>query len=144
MSVGKVKALHLWKDREREGKGPKRLFLSEGEFWSITSKRTARRLCAIGLLLFLAIVAGLNANEPGEPIELPPMPQLNHIPEAGRSYLQRYEIFDVRFCHLTPDPFLCERCLRSDMQFVRLLRFNEEGRPERIYGCRPFLRPYVH
>lgn len=57
--------------------------------------------------------------------------------------VQPYEINDVRFCEITPASFTCERCLRADEQFVRILRHTPDGVLVRVYACRPFRRPYV-
>lgn len=91
--------------------------------------------------LLAIAVTGSSVLAEGEPIELPPMPVLNEV--RASDVIQPYEVYDRRFCFLTPDPFLCKECLRQDMQFVRLLRFQEDGSLERIYGCLPYRRPYV-
>jgi hypothetical protein len=52
--------------------------------------------------------------------------------------IQVYDIIDSRFCHLTPSPFICERCLKAGMQPARILRFDDEGRPYREMTCVPF------
>lgn len=49
--------------------------------------------------------------------------------------IQPYEIYDVRFCHLTPDPYLCKKCLSKGMQIARVLEFLPDGRPVRSYVC---------
>ncbi|MCR9143098.1 MAG: hypothetical protein NXI24_12665 [bacterium] len=54
-----------------------------------------------------------------------------------------YDLYDPRFCYLTPRPFLCERCLKSGQQFVQRLSFEADGRPVRNYGCRPYARKYL-
>lgn len=77
-----------------------------------------------------------------EPIELPPMPKPEIIGYSNLSVIQRYQVLDLRFCFLTPDQFLCKKCIENDMQFVRLLHFDEAGRPLRFYGCRRWQNRY--
>jgi hypothetical protein len=57
--------------------------------------------------------------------------------------VQAYELYDARFCNLTPMPFLCEGCLLQGRRFARFLSFDLEGRPYREYGCIDYIRPYL-
>ena len=61
----------------------------------------------------------------------------------GVQLLQVYEVLDVRYCSITPSPFVCADCQARDMQFARFIKFADGGRPERIYGCLPFSNPYL-
>jgi hypothetical protein len=54
---------------------------------------------------------------------------------AGRRVVRPYDLYDPRFCHLTPRPFLCERCLGRGERFVQILEFATDGRPIRSYAC---------
>lgn len=54
-----------------------------------------------------------------------------------------YEIYDARFCELTPRPFLCAACLKKGEQFVQILEFEDDGRPVRTYACRAWERKYL-
>lgn len=64
---------------------------------------------------------------------------------SEREIVRPYDLYDPRFCHLTPRPFICERCLKADQQFVQRLRFDpEDGRPIRSYGCRPYAQRYLN
>ncbi len=54
-----------------------------------------------------------------------------------------YEIYDARFCELTPRPFLCGACLKKGEQFVQILKFEDDGRPVRTYACRPWEIKYL-
>ncbi|MBW7857085.1 MAG: hypothetical protein H3C43_02005 [Leptonema sp. (in: Bacteria)] len=95
-------------------------------------------VCLLALIISVALFAD------SEPIDLPPMPKPSIIQYSGQSIIQSYRILDKRFCSLTPDRFLCEKCIENDMIFVRLLRFDSEGRPSRYYGCMPWQRPYLN
>lgn len=89
-----------------------------------------RRFVGYGLLvLFLFAAVGLYA-----------------ATDAGsedQRIIQPYEIYDARYCHITPRPFICERCLANGDQFVRILEFLEDGRPQRTYACLPYAEPYL-
>ncbi|HBS05066.1 MAG TPA: hypothetical protein DEA96_08885 [Leptospiraceae bacterium] len=60
------------------------------------------------------------------------------------SIVQAYEIWDAHYCTLTPKPFLCRQCIRSDQQFVRIIQFESGRPPVRSYECRPFKKPYLY
>ncbi|GIX40989.1 MAG: hypothetical protein KatS3mg129_0722 [Leptospiraceae bacterium] len=62
--------------------------------------------------------------------------------EKKRVYTFVYEIYDIRFCHLTPDPFLCKKCLLNDMQIGRKIIF-KENEIIRINTCIPYKRKYL-
>lgn len=52
-------------------------------------------------------------------------------------YVRPYEVNDPRFCHLTPQPFLCRECLSRGQALAQVLTFDGEGRPHRSYRCVP-------
>jgi hypothetical protein len=66
------------------------------------------------------------------------------FPIHAKKYVRPYDLIDARFCHLTPRPFICKRCLGRDEQFVQILSFEADGRPVRTYACRPYKRKYLH
>ncbi|MEQ9365989.1 MAG: hypothetical protein RIF32_17230 [Leptospirales bacterium] len=77
-----------------------------------------------------------------------------HLPAAGGSValaqnersgvvIRPYDLYDPRFCYLTPRPFLCETCLKSGRQFVQRVSFEDDGRPVRNYACRSYKRKYL-
>ncbi len=61
----------------------------------------------------------------------------------SKEIIRPYDLYDPRFCWLTPRPFLCEKCLRQDRQFVQVLTFSEEGVPVRSYRCLEWNRKYL-
>lgn len=66
------------------------------------------------------------------------------FPAVAEKYVRPYDLIDSRFCYLTPQPFLCKKCLGREEQFVQILRFESDGRPVRTYACRPYKRKYLH
>ncbi|MCB1138990.1 MAG: hypothetical protein KDK23_09555 [Leptospiraceae bacterium] len=87
--------------------------------------------------------------------DLLPMPQTNSLdfqsiqqdmqsPRDLAPVIQAYEIWDARYCELTPRPFLCRKCILADQQFVRILTFESDGRPVRKYACKAFDHPYLY
>jgi len=67
------------------------------------------------------------------------------LPVRGEEIIERaYEIYDARLCYLTPHQFVCEKCLKNKERFVQILRFDDEGRPERLYSCKKWKKPYLH
>jgi len=48
--------------------------------------------------------------------------------------VQPYDIIDPRFCYLTPQPFVCEKCLRNGQEFARFLQL-KDGILHRSYAC---------
>jgi hypothetical protein len=65
--------------------------------------------------------------------------------EANNAPLARpYDLDDPRFCWMTPEPFICQKCLNAGQQFVQILSFDSrDGRPLRRYECRAYARPYL-
>lgn len=61
----------------------------------------------------------------------------------GSRTVRPYELYDPRFCSLTPRPFLCEECLKQQKRFAQFLSFDRDGRPLREYGCLDWKRPYL-
>lgn len=61
----------------------------------------------------------------------------------GGALVRPYDLYDPRFCYLTPRPFLCERCIQAGEQFVQRIEFEADGRPVRTYACRPYRRKYL-
>jgi hypothetical protein len=57
--------------------------------------------------------------------------------DKEKVYTFAYEIYDIRFCHLTPEPFLCKKCLLNDMQIGRIIIFRE-NEIIRINACVPY------
>ncbi len=64
--------------------------------------------------------------------------------EYDKEYTFVYEIYDIRFCYLTPDPFLCKKCLKKDEQIARKISFDKQGRPYRENLCLPYKKKYLH
>lgn len=63
---------------------------------------------------------------------------------GGPPIIRPYDIYDTRFCFLTPQPFLCEKCLSNKKQLVQILTFEADGRPVRTYECKAFQNPYLN
>ncbi|MCB1169549.1 MAG: hypothetical protein KDK25_04410 [Leptospiraceae bacterium] len=128
-------------------------------------KQKAIRACSIPML-FLPVLAvalatyilpgaasaPLQAEPMSELVPMPGTPSLDfqsleaeaETPRARTPVIQAYEIWDARYCELTPRPFLCRKCILSDRQFVRILTFEKDGRPVRNYACRSFEEPYLY
>ncbi len=65
----------------------------------------------------------------------------NHSTELIYTFV--YEIYDIRFCHLTPNPFLCEKCIKMDMQIGKKIIFREKE-IIRIHTCIPYKKKYLY
>ncbi len=61
-----------------------------------------------------------------------------------KEFIFAYEIYDIRYCFLVPDPFLCETCLKKDMQIGRKIVFYENGEIYRENLCIPYRRKYIY
>lgn len=128
-----------------------------------TARRLPRKQKAVRLglssMVFVLTLVGIPAFENSTAQEfsrLPEMPETPSLdfeadsPPIGRTWkenetiVQAYEIWDARYCELTPKPFLCARCIRSDQQFVRIISLAKDASPFRQYECRPFTRPYLY
>ena len=108
---------------------------------------------ALLLLAFQLAVNPLNGDDFAKLPAMPETPALDFAPASppisdswkeGETLVQAYEIWDARYCELTPKPFLCSRCIRSDRQFVRIIDFAGDGPPYRSYECRAFKKPYLY
>jgi len=62
--------------------------------------------------------------------------------QEKKVYTFAYEIYDIRFCYLTPDPFLCKKCILNDMQIARIIIFKEDE-IIRINSCIPYKKKYL-
>ncbi len=63
---------------------------------------------------------------------------------SDTTIVRAYEIYDSRFCYLTPAQFVCEKCIARGEQIVQLLSFESDGRPVRTYECRPYAKPFLY
>lgn len=63
------------------------------------------------------------------------------VSAPGQPVVRPYEVYDPRFCHLTPEPFLCRDCLKRGLQLAQVLTFEPDGRPVRRYLCVPRANP---
>ena len=52
-------------------------------------------------------------------------------------HIRPYQVLDARYCNLTPQPFLCRKCLARGLRLAQFLYFEEDGRPYREYRCVP-------
>jgi hypothetical protein len=62
--------------------------------------------------------------------------------EKDKVYTFVYEIYDLRYCYLAPNPFLCKKCLLNDMQIGQKIIFKEKE-ILRINTCVPYKKKYL-